>query len=293
MSEWADLRWFVVFNGIADAWLWGFDADRWRLRHGDPAGGMLAILPAQGDPVATMGDALWLADALAFDHDAPVGISPAWRGVYPDAAPKDPAAVPPSEPVQPLGSTLSILYWQSLSIAYGAAAEMRFNGSYVIRYGRNDPAPDTNFARRFGGREELVSMYAMAARQADLLSEYLCLYRILEAADMRNGTYFAAETLPRLADHEFGMLRVIGPHLGDDYESATNAFTVYKDRAVEELRDVAARGVTDVPKYLYNIRNSLAHGKTGVLAHGRGEAFQKAARALPIVKLLARMAVDG
>ena len=70
---WDDLRWFVVFNGIADANLWGFDADGWRLRHGDPAAGMLGILPeAEGGARATLDDALWLADALAFDHDAPV-----------------------------------------------------------------------------------------------------------------------------------------------------------------------------------------------------------------------------
>jgi hypothetical protein len=292
MSEWADLRWFVVFNGIADRWLWGFDAERWRLRHGDPANGTLGILPAPGDPVATIDDALWLADALAFDHDAPVGISPAWSGVYP-APPKDSAGIPPFQPVQPLGGdAFSLSYWQSLSVAYNAAAELRFNGSYVIRYEGDDPAPDTNFAHRFSGREELVSMYAMAARQADLLSEYLCLYRILEAADGRNGKSYAREALPRLDDHDFGILRVISPNPWDRSETAANAFAVYKERAVEELTNLATGGVADVPRYLYKIRNSLAHGKTDVLAHGRGEAFQDAARALPIVKLLARMAVE-
>lgn len=221
-----------------------------------------------------MDDALWLADALAFDHDAPVAPWPAWSGVYP-APPKDPDGVPPFQPIQPLGDDFSFSYWQSLNAAYAAAAELRFNGSYVIRYESDDPAPDTNFARRFSGREQLVSMYAMAARQADLLSGYLCLYRILEAADTvhpRNGTFYAQETLPRLADRDFGILRVIGEPW-DGYEEAINAFGVYKDRAVEELTNLAAQGVKDVPKYLYKIRNSLAHGKTDVLA-GRGEAFQ-------------------
>src|SRR5438445_738386 len=83
--------------------------------------------------------------------------------------------------------------WDSLTAVYGSAAELRFNGSYVIRYGGEDPAPVTDFIHRFIGREELVSMYAMAARQADQLSEYLCLYRILEAADQRNGKIFAAD----------------------------------------------------------------------------------------------------
>ena len=79
MNPWENLRWFLVLNGIADAWMWGFDADRWQLRFDNPAMGTLGILPAPGDPVATLSDALWLADVVAFDHDAPVGVSPAGR----------------------------------------------------------------------------------------------------------------------------------------------------------------------------------------------------------------------
>ena len=37
VAAWGDVSWFVVFNGIADEWLWDFDADGFRLRHGDPA----------------------------------------------------------------------------------------------------------------------------------------------------------------------------------------------------------------------------------------------------------------
>jgi hypothetical protein len=290
MSEWDDLRWFVVFNGIADAWLWDFDSDRWALRHGNPAMGRLGILPAAGEPAATLGDALWLADPLAFDHDAPIGVSPAWSGPSPNAPPKDLAAVPPTQPIHHFDGALSPWYWDSLNGAYGEVAELRFNGSYVIRYGGDDPAPSTEFSRRFKGREELVSMYAMAARQADLLSEYLCLYRILEAADHQNGMTYAAGALSGLASRDFGVLRVIGPD--ERYETATNAFAVYKDRAAQELQNLRNQGVGDIPRHLYRIRNSLAHGKSDVLATGHGERFQAAARALPIVKLLARMAVD-
>jgi hypothetical protein len=51
VSEWADLRWFLVLNGIADAWMWAFDADRWQLRFGHPAMGTMGILPMPGEPV--------------------------------------------------------------------------------------------------------------------------------------------------------------------------------------------------------------------------------------------------
>ena len=200
MENWNDLRWLVVFNGIADAWLWGFDADDWQLRHGDPAMGTLGILPRPvRTDLATFDDALRLADVLAFDHDAPVGVQPAVDGIFPHAVPKDDSAVALSQPVQPNQAMDLFYYWQTLNQCYGTAAELRFNGSYVIRYDDEDAAaPSTDFATRFSGREELVALYAMATRQADILSEYLCLYRVLEAADGANGTGSSARALAKL-----------------------------------------------------------------------------------------------
>jgi hypothetical protein len=286
---WDDVRWLVVFNGIADAWLWGFDADGWCLRHGDPAMGTLGILPVGGGALATLEDALWLADVLAYDHDAPVGVSPAMEGVLPDARTKDPVAEPIAQPIHPLKGGWAWAYWQSLNGAYGAAAELRFSGSYVVRYDDEEDAPATDFSRRFAGREELVGLYAMAARQADLLSEYLCLYRVLEAADTGNGTLFASQALSQLAATDFGVLKIIG--IDGRYDTAPNAFDVYKQHALQEMAALAADG-QDAPPYLYGIRNSIAHGKHNIVTGHSGERFERAARALPVVKLLARMAVE-
>jgi len=44
----------------------------------------------------------------------------------------------------------------------------------------------------------------MAARQPDPPSEYLCMYRVLQAADKTNGTAFAAANLPLINSHDFG-----------------------------------------------------------------------------------------
>ena len=205
MNEWEDLRWFLVLNGIADAWMWTFDADRWEMRFGHPAGGTMGILPRPGEPVATLSDALWLADAVAFDHDAPVWVAPAWEGEWPDMTPKDPAAMPPIQPINPFDGSLLHWYWEHQNMACGAAAELRFNGSYVLRYdGEDTAAPSTAFARRFEGIEQLVSLYAMAARQADPLTEYLCLYRLLEGKDKTNGKTFASGNIERLAGFNYG-----------------------------------------------------------------------------------------
>ena len=173
-ARWEDLRWFVVFNGIADRWLWGFDADGWRLRHGEPAAGTLGMLPGADGRVATLDDARWLADALAYDHDASVGVSPALRDIH--SAPRtDAAGQPPTQPIHPFADADAVWYWQTLNQAYSAAADLRFNGSYVIRYNDDPTSPGTTFSARFKDREQLVGLYAMASRQADALAEYLAL----------------------------------------------------------------------------------------------------------------------
>jgi hypothetical protein len=135
-------------------------------------------------------------------------------------------------------------------------------------------------------------MYAMAARQADLLAEYLCLYRVLEGADGTNGTTFSTNELPALLGRDFGVLCVISDWWHEGEQLWTNVFELYKHRARLELGRLNAAGIADIPAYLYRIRNSLAHGKTGILAGGHGPAFEAVARALPIVKLLARVAVE-
>ena len=122
MGEWDDLGWFIVSNGIADAWLWGFDGMVARLRHGNPACGMLGVLPGKnGARPVTLDQSMWFADVLAFDHDAPVGVKPALKGKWPHVAPKDTAAQPPFQPIGPIGSSFETDYWDTLAEAHGAA----------------------------------------------------------------------------------------------------------------------------------------------------------------------------
>jgi hypothetical protein len=290
VGELHDLHWFVVFNGIADRWLWGFDADGWRLLYDDPAMGCLGILPLNGNSPATLEDARWLADVFAFDHDAPVGISPAWQGEPANLIPIDAAAHPVIQPVCPFPESMTKWYWESLNMSLGAAADLRFNGSYVIRYEDEARAPSTDFSSRFAGREQWVALYAMAARQPDPLSEYLCMYRVLEAADHGNGKGFSAANLPLIGGHDFGHLKLIADVLED--VPAVDGFEIYKRRALTELRRLKDAGVNDVPSYLYRIRNSLAHGRRGILTDRHHDRSIAAGHALPIVKLLARIAIE-
>ena len=76
MEESTRPRWAIRVNGIADADLFGFVADGWELRHGNPAMGSLQIWPQPGGKQPTHADAQFIADAMAFDHDAPFDAAP-------------------------------------------------------------------------------------------------------------------------------------------------------------------------------------------------------------------------
>jgi Methylamine utilization protein MauJ len=284
------MTWLLVLAGIGDAYLWWFDTDGWKLAHGDPARGTLGVLPlTRGGTKATIDDAMWLADVIAFDHDAPVGIRPAVHG--PGTAPIDPDGIPEVQPVHPYSDDSVMWHWDNIGLALGAAAEQRFNDSYILRYDDDPQSPSRDFSARFAGREHLVSMYAMAARQADPLSEYLCLYRILEAADGANGMRYAAKALPALLTHDYGDLRV-ATYVPMAQQETTRVFELYKYRAKMELASLQAKGFENVPRYLYGIRNKLAHGGRNVLTADFGSGYSAAQQALPIVKLMARMAVE-
>jgi hypothetical protein len=245
---------------------------------------MLAILPKSRGPRATQEEALWIADCIAFDHDAPVGLLPTrWN--------RRAKRLP--EPISPTPRAISATwYYEDVGNAYSAAAEIRFGESYVLRYDDERGAPGTDYTQRFAGRENLVALYAMASRQADLLSEFLCLYRVIEAADGTNGLKFLTAHLRDFASFEFGMLRVIRPR---SLRGWGNAFTVYRRRARQHLKHLEASGISSdeqVARYLYDLRNSLAHGKHGTLVSDYGSQVGEVAAALPLLKLVARIAVE-
>jgi hypothetical protein len=282
--DWKRASWFVVFPGIADAYLWGFDVQgRWRLGHDNPARSTLGIIPLRRrGRAATFGEAVWIADCIAYDHDAPIAVFPSASNARTSF---------PHKPVVGMPADGAWWYFNDLLPAFYAAAEIRFGESYSIRYELSeDHPPSTDFGTRFGGREDLIRLYAMAARQADLLSEYLCLYRVLEARDGSNGIAFAEANLPAIRTQDFGVLRVY--RTPDDW---TNAFEVYRQRAKRELRRLRRRGVVtprEVASHLYAIRNSLAHGRYSTRVVDFDANVREVSRALPLLKLVARLAVS-
>jgi len=299
MKDAARPCWAIRVNGIADAELFGFTADGWDLRHGNPAGGSLHIWPQCDGKQPTHGVAQFIADVMAFDHDAPIDAAPLGVGAL-DQRIADPDAAPPVQPVSPLSRASSIDYWENVKLAHAAAAGNRFGGdSYVLRYDESDRAPSTEFSARFDvDQRHRLGLYAMATRQADLLSEYLCLYRVLESADGKNGVEWTSSRLDTVASHNFGELLLVEyvflgrPDDGKPTGPITHdVFSEYQGRAADHIEDLLHEGA-DVPRYLYDLRNGIAHGKANTIIGSDSYRLADVGRALPIVKLLARLAIE-
>jgi hypothetical protein len=164
------------------------------------------------------------------------------------------------------------------------------NEAVALRYDDEDPRLPL-FSKRFSGLEEPLSMYAMATRQVDWMSEYLCLYRVLEWVKKDNGKPFISAHLGDVETYDFGAL-CAHSWMTDD---AVDVFGEYRSRAWARITALRHQGRSDVDiaEHLYAIRNGLAHGKGNFLVADFGADVATVAEDLPIVKLLSRMVVDG
>ena len=144
---------------------------------------------------------------------------------------------------------------------------------FVMRYDEDDAPALTRFEDRFPNRSEVLGLYAMATRQVDVLSEYLCLYRVLEAPrDERKPSSPPASTF--YETYDFGSLtatEVLG--------TTADVFDVYRQRALDRLEVLrhSLPSDTDVAEHLYKTRNSLAHGKTKMIIEDFGDGVTSVA----------------
>lgn len=268
--------------------------DRWLLDHVETENLFVPlILPENwqtiwdGFPRSLPGDTASFAEAVAFancisyDHEVPTVVQP----LAPGHAPSYDAIGFPRAWLDPGQS-----FTDAFITAAESAVDVRFTDALDFRY--SDDASLTNFSHRFHGRAEPLAMYAMALRQVDLLAEYLCLYRICEWADRKNGVSFINENLETIATHDFGELRMNHATLSNE-RSSINVFETYRERAVGRLEALRTSGIEDIGKHLYGYRNGLAHGKSDLLIQDFGANVDTVAAELPLLHLLCRLAIEG
>ncbi|MFI5987546.1 methylamine utilization protein MauJ [Streptomyces sp. NPDC051555] len=267
----------------------GFTADdRWAIVDDDSEHLFMPIpLSAEGqyDPNAehaSLAQTLFFADCLAFDHDCPTTVLP-----YRSNTPPPYEAIGPLRPWADPGRS----YRDTLAAAVEHAHTLRYTDGVTLRY-VTEGDPLTRFEDRFEGRQEALSLYTTAIRQVDFLSEYLGLYRVLEWPGKDNGKKFTDANLDELRDYDFGSLRMMDSGFPlDQTEDPIEVFDTLRERALGRIEALRTANI-DIPAHLYALRNGLAHGKQDLILNDLGPSVDEVAADLPVVKLLARMAVE-
>lgn len=111
----------------------------------------------------------------------------------------------------------------------------------------------------------------------------------LEHFDQRNGMGLAEALIPRLANHRFRRIDIV--HSLARNGRPRDVLSFYGARARAQLRSPKLLPA-DLAKRLYAHRNGIAHGKSNVAQGGNRDGYFEIARDLPIVKLLARLAIS-
>ena len=99
--------------------------------------------------------------------------------------------------------------------------------------------------------------------------------------------------MPRIGPHRFGSLEVVDSGLREP--TSRNAFVVMKRRARSRIESLVRTkgGHRGVARYLHSVRNDIAHGKTSVRVFDHGATVADVGRDVQILKLLARLAIEG
>ncbi len=276
--------------------------------HNDHPSGILWTLPLVKSPQVTLEDALFWADCLAYLHDSPAFVRPAFEeferykyryvngGTQQGAVltlvdeARDSVSYRPIKPFQPgtLEQTFFIRdYLHCLEMA---------------RESRHGPLTFVDFNQRHGDQLPLRDLYSVAARsihlyavglrQMDHSSEYLCYYRAIESHTGNNGKRWIGESLRDLKSLTED--RIFVHHSEYPGADPVDAIAFYMFRAQERIDELLIkwRDPAGVAKYLYNTnRCGLAHGHHIVPVNFDSSYFELAADVC-VVKLLARLAVE-
>lgn len=275
------MRYIIALPGMTDAGVSSFDVHGyWHVHHGTPGPG---LVPFREDHTPhTLEEVNFLADCFSFDHDTPTVVRP--------AAGTRAAKRPPIDTLFPYQSRedQTLGYYNSVESTLAEASDLRLgDGTPTLRY--HEYPRLLTLHPRFAAVAEPLALYAMATRQVEILSEYLCLYRVLEWARKDNGIVYIETHIGQLAKYNFGKLWA---HRAWK-EQRWNIFARYRRRAVRRIAELRARYSTDrdIAVHLYSIRNSLAHGKQKFTL-GRPTELADVGLDTFIVKLLARMVVE-
>ena len=139
--------------------------------------------------------------------------------------------------------------------------------------------------------KELI-LYSSSLRQADFLSEYLCLYRVIESATNSNGKAWIEDALDRALNYRYAKITIAS---NAPVFTKRNLISVFKRRYSSRHKQLkkSFNSNKEIAKYLYNInRCGIAHGKRAIVSPIYGFSYFEIVKDISILKLLARLAIE-
>ena len=277
-----DFKYFVDMVGVGISSLGNVFVDgKYYLVFVVPAG-PLAITSPLGSPLPTFEEVVFYANCLAYDHDLPTYILP--------VVGKRKALIKPIG----RGRSINDSYYNCLNMAYTSVCDIRLGPLGYVNFrqpGFGQPV-DIPYTERYSSVARELSLYGMALRQLDPLSEYFCYYRVIESVTNSNGREWIRGNIERIKSYDFGFLEF--KREMSKNKRRTNLFSIYKKRAINRLAELKVKlNGKDIAAYFYNEnRCGIVHGKASIKVYDFGPIVEEIAKDLYILKLLARIAIE-
>lgn len=172
------------------------------------------------------------------------------------------------------GEYINTSYCQSLSMAYETINCIRLGplGYVNFRWPGFDKEVDIPYTKKYSRVAKELSLYSMAVRQIDPLSEFLYYYRVIESVTSSNGKEWILKNLGRLVNYDFGFLEFGSDALIGRHRRRTNVFSIYKIRALKRMEELNNKlsGRTIAEYFYHENRCGIAHGKADIKEYDFG-----------------------
>jgi hypothetical protein len=278
-----DWKHFIAIPCLGGKYIGHVSIDSKYLLYKDPYSYELAVLPPLGSEHPSFEELVFYTNCLAYDHDLPTLLLPEYGRV-------------PVEPLRRHGRKHSRdRYCEEQCVVLESLGSLKWGSlQYVqFRWGDLEQAVDLSYSSQYRCAAKELSLYSLALRQFDPLSEFLHYYRIMESVDGKKGKNWIANNLERIGTFDFGFLELEdGLYFGNP-KRRMNLFQLYRRRAQERLKQLPQL-IRNQPiqDYFYHVnRCGIAHGRNNLRHYDFSTTVADIWKDLYVIKLLARIAI--
>jgi len=148
-----------------------------------------------------------------------------------------------------------------------------------------------NYSQKYNKVSNELILYSSSLRQADFLSEYLCLYRVIESVSKSNGKVWIENALDRVLNYSFDKITIASE---ESVFTKKNLISIFKRRYSARLKHLKKlhKSNKNIAEVLYHInRCGIAHGRN-IVNPIYGSSYFEIAKDTTLLKLLARLAIE-